>query len=50
MIPIETTLGIGEGGGKGHEGECLRWIHVWYIWYIVRTCVNATIYPHPSQQ
>jgi hypothetical protein len=20
------------------------------IWYIVRTCVTATLYPHPSQQ
>jgi hypothetical protein len=25
-----------------------EWIQVWYIWYIVRTFVNATMYPHPS--
>jgi hypothetical protein len=24
------------------------WIQVWYIWYTVRTFVNATIY-HPAQ-
>jgi hypothetical protein len=48
MIPVETTPGIGDGGD---EGEWLRrWICVGYIWYIVRTCVNATMYPHPSQQ
>jgi hypothetical protein len=26
------------------------WIEVWHIWYIVRTFVNATVYPHPAQQ
>jgi hypothetical protein len=26
-----------------------RWIQVWYIWYIVRTFVNATVYPYPAQ-
>jgi hypothetical protein len=35
--------GIKENGG----GE---WIQVWYIWYIVGTFVNATMYPHPAQQ
>jgi hypothetical protein len=45
--PVETTPGI---VGRGDEGEWLRgWIHVWSTWYIVRTCVNATMYPHPSQ-
>jgi hypothetical protein len=35
----------------GSEGEWLRgWIHVWYIWYIVRTCVNAIMHPYSSQQ
>jgi hypothetical protein len=24
------------------------WIQVWYIWYIGRTFVNATMYPHPG--
>jgi hypothetical protein len=33
-------------GGKD-KGEWWRgWIQVWYIWYIVRTFVNATMYPH----
>jgi hypothetical protein len=36
--------------GKGNKGECWRgWNQVWYIWYIVRTFVNATLYPHPTQ-
>jgi hypothetical protein len=26
------------------------WIQVWYIWYIVRTFVNAIMYPNPAQQ
>jgi hypothetical protein len=26
----------------------MEWIQVWYIWYIVRTCVNTTMYPPPS--
>jgi hypothetical protein len=39
MIPVENTPGI---GGEGDEGEWLRrWIYVWYISYIVKTCVNA---------
>jgi hypothetical protein len=26
------------------------WSQVWYIWYFVRTFVNATMYPHQAQQ
>jgi hypothetical protein len=26
------------------------WIQLWYIWYVVRTFVNATMYPHQAQQ
>jgi hypothetical protein len=26
------------------------WIQEWYIWYIVRTFVNDTMYLHPAQQ
>jgi hypothetical protein len=36
---------------RGDEGEwCREWIQVWYIWYIVRTYANVTMYPHPAQQ
>jgi hypothetical protein len=28
----------------------MMWIQVWYIWYIVRNFVNATMYPHLIQQ
>jgi hypothetical protein len=35
--------------GSGLENLPLI-ISVCYTWYIVRTCVNATMYPHPSQQ
>jgi hypothetical protein len=34
-------------GGKGDKGEQRRG---WYIWYIVRTFVNATMYRHLAQQ
>jgi hypothetical protein len=46
IISVETILGMGEGnGGKGWK----RWIQIQYIWYIVRTFANATMYPHPEQ-
>jgi hypothetical protein len=37
MIPVET---IPEWGGC--KGE-------WYIWYSVKTFVNATMYSHPEK-
>jgi hypothetical protein len=46
MILVET---IPEIGGGEDKGEWWRgWIHLWYIWYIVRTSVNATMYPPPN--
>jgi hypothetical protein len=48
MIAVETVPGILGGGDKGEQWR--RWIQGWYIWYIVRTFVNATMYPHPAQQ
>jgi hypothetical protein len=37
------------GGGRD-KGEWYKgWIHVWYIWYIGRTFVTATMYPHLVQ-
>jgi hypothetical protein len=37
--------------GRGDEGEWWRvWIKIQCIWYMVRTFVNVTIYPHPEQQ
>jgi hypothetical protein len=44
MIPAETIPGIGEEGIKENNGGGE------YIRNIVRTSVNATMYPHPSQQ
>jgi hypothetical protein len=42
MRSVETISGMGaEIKAKGG---------VWYIWYIVRTYVNATMSPHPVQQ
>jgi hypothetical protein len=39
----EATPGI--GGGK-NKGEWWRgWIQLEYIWYILRTFVNGTMYP-----
>jgi hypothetical protein len=37
----------GEGGDKGEQWR--EWIQVWYIWDIVRTFVNATVYPQSAQ-
>jgi hypothetical protein len=48
MIPIEITPGMGEKGIKKNDRG--GWIQVWHNWYIVRTFVNATMYPHPAQQ
>jgi hypothetical protein len=46
MISVETMPGMGEGD----KGEWWRgWIQVPYIWYIVRTFINATMHPHPTQ-
>jgi hypothetical protein len=46
MVSVESISGM-VGGNKG---KWLGWwIQVWYIWYIVRKFVNATIYPHPVQ-
>jgi hypothetical protein len=37
--------------GGGNKGELWRgWIQVWYIWYIIRTFVDPTMYPHPAQK
>jgi hypothetical protein len=47
MIPVEIVPGMGE---RRDKGEWWRgWIHVWYIWYIVRISVNVTKFPHPAQ-
>jgi hypothetical protein len=44
-IPIEIVPGIGGGDIKENGGG-----GKWYIWSIVRTFVNATMYSHPAQQ
>jgi hypothetical protein len=44
VISVETISGMGWGRRIMVRG----WIEVWYIWYIVRTFVNATMYPHPT--
>jgi hypothetical protein len=42
MRPAEIIPGM---GGEGNKGEWWRgWIQVWYIWYVARTFINATIY------
>jgi hypothetical protein len=45
MKPAETIPGIGEGD---KEEWWKGWIQVWYICCIVRTFVNATMFPHPA--
>jgi hypothetical protein len=47
MIPVETTPGMGKGDKwKWRKG----WIQVQYIWDIVRTFVNATMYPQNNNK
>jgi hypothetical protein len=47
-ITVETIPGMGEGGD---EGEWWRgWIQVLYISSILRTFVNATMYPDLAQK
>jgi hypothetical protein len=48
IIPVETIPGKGVEGIKENDGR--GWIQVWSTWYIVRTFVNATMYPHPVLQ
>jgi hypothetical protein len=45
MIPVETTLTI--RGGRD-EGKWWRSEFTYNFGCIVRTCVNAIMYPHPT--
>jgi hypothetical protein len=46
IIPVETIPEMGVGGSKGEQRR--GWIQVWYI---IRTFVNAIIYPqHHNKQ
>jgi hypothetical protein len=47
MVPFETIPGIGRGENKGEWWN--GWIQVWYIWDMIRTFLNTTMYPHPTQ-
>jgi hypothetical protein len=45
MIPVENVPGMVGGSNKG------EWIRGWIqVRYILRTFVNAIMYPHPAQQ
>jgi hypothetical protein len=48
MRPVEIIPGMGDKGEWMVEGVNSSMIG--YIWYIARTFVNATLYPHPTQQ
>jgi hypothetical protein len=45
MTPVEMIPGI---RGRGIK-ENSRGVEFMYDIFFVRTCVNATMYPHPSQ-
>jgi hypothetical protein len=47
MIPVETITGIGGGRKKENDGRGDFKYDIFE--YIVRTFVNATMYPHPAQ-
>jgi hypothetical protein len=42
MRPVETIPGMVEGEIKENDGGA----KYTYIWYIVRTFINVTMYPH----
>jgi hypothetical protein len=47
MIPV----GLLEKSGKAVWVKTVEgWIQVWYIWCIIKTFVNATMYLDPAQQ
>jgi hypothetical protein len=50
MIPVEIIPG--KGGEEAKREWSSEWMPVWYIWYIVITFVNSTIYAHvhPAEQ
>jgi hypothetical protein len=48
MIPVEIIPGMGEGEDKGEWWK--GWIQAWYILYIIRTFVNATMYPQHNNK
>jgi hypothetical protein len=47
-------LKLFQNGERRDKGEWWwwwgGWIQLWYIWYIVRTFINATVYSYPGQQ
>jgi hypothetical protein len=45
MRSVETVPGKGRGRKRSVKG-----VNSCMIWYIVRTFVNATVYPNPAQQ
>jgi hypothetical protein len=47
IVSVETMPGIESGGWKRMVGA---WIQVLYIWYIVRTFVNAALFPQHNDK
>jgi hypothetical protein len=46
-----VLLKLSRNGGRRDKGEWWRgWIQIWYIWYILRAFVNATMYPQHSNK
>jgi hypothetical protein len=46
--PVETIPGMGRWEIKENDGG--GWIQVCYIWYILRTFVNATMHPQHNNK
>jgi hypothetical protein len=44
VIPAKAIPGMVGRGIK--DSVWSGWIQVWYIWYLVRTFVSTTMYPH----
>jgi hypothetical protein len=47
MRSVKTIPGMGGSGIKGNDGG---WIQLWCIWHIIRTFVNATVYPQHTKK
>jgi hypothetical protein len=48
MRPVDTIPGM--WGGEIKENDGVEWIQLWYTWYIIRTFVNAIVYPQHNKK
>jgi hypothetical protein len=47
VVSVETISGMGVVGDK--EEWWKGWFQVWYIWHVIKTFMNATMYLQTAQ-